>query len=238
MMEQGHEVAQGIKPWLLDFANSMIFMYNIDSSHGINHLLNTAAYAKIILEEFRGAQIIPGLSKPDEEELIIDAAFTHDLIDKKYMDEARGIGQLREIFEKNRYGRDKIDMIIKIITSISFSTRVARRREGLPMIEPGPLALATAIVVDADQLDAYDIERCQTYQITRFFGRNAPNISLEERSRLSRGWTKTILCNRVLKYKDEYMNTETGKKLSIPLHVKVREYVQTHMQNDDLYNYP
>jgi HD superfamily phosphodiesterase len=233
-----HDDKHGIKEWLWVFANSMIRAYNIDASHGITHLVNTARFAKIILAEFAHETIIPGLSKSAEEELILDAAFIHDLVDRKYMNEAVGVQHVRAAFKENDYGDDKINMIIEMITSMSFSKRVARRRAGLPMIEPGPLATAIAILVDADQLDAYEVERCHTYQATRYFGLDAPQLSLEERSRLCRGWTKTILTNRVLKYKDEYMNTQTGKKLSAPLHSKVSDYVLTHMNDDELYDYP
>ncbi len=230
-----------VAPWLLDFAVNTIAEYNIDSSHGLGHLINTAIYARIILEEYADVSIIRSLSKPQEESLIIDAAFTHDLIDHKYMTEVEGIARLTRVLEEHHYGRENIAMLITIITSMSFSVRVARRRNGLSMIPTGPLALATAIVVDADQLDGFDVERCRTYQINKHFGRDTMqhiNSHLDDRGRLCRGWIKTILVNRVLKYRDEYMNTTTGKKLAAPLHIKVADYVAREHADDELFDYP
>ncbi len=238
----------GIKQWLWDFATETIAFYNIDSSHGLGHLVNTAVYARLILEEFASRQIIPGLSKAEEEGLIVDAAFTHDLIDKKYMNEHEGIARLTSCLAAHQYGSANIEMLITIISTMSFSHRVARKRAGLVMIEPGPLALAIGIVVDADQLDGYDIERCRTYQINKHFGIDTyqtagahvypKKLHLDDRSRLCRGWIKTILTKRVLRYKDEYMNTIIGKKLALPLHVKVADYVAQEHEHDDLFDYP
>jgi len=235
----------GIKQWLWDFAVDTIAHYHIDSSHGLGHLVNTAVYARIILEEFTEVSIIPGLSKAEEEGLIVDAAFTHDLIDKKYMDEHEGIARLDHLLTEHQYGRKNIDMLITIISTMSFSHRVARLKTGQIMIESGPLALAVGIVVDADQLDGYDIERCRMYQINRHFGINDALTSLypkrphlDDRGRLCRGWIKTILTKRVLKYKDEYMNTTTGKKLAVPLHIKVADYVAQEHEHDDVFDYP
>ncbi len=230
-----------VAPWLWEYALDTIATYNIDTSHGIGHLVNTAIYTRIILEEYASQSIIPSLSKPQEERLITDAAFTHDLIDHKYMPEAEGVSRLTNALEEHHYGHENISMLLTIITSMSFSTRVTRRRSGLPMIAPGPLALATAIVVDADQLDGFDIERCRTYQINKHFGRGPMqhlNSHLDDRGRLCRGWIKTILVNRVLKYIEEYMNTATGKKLAVPLHIKVADYVAREHTHDDLFDYP
>ncbi len=233
-----YENTYGIKPWLWTFALDTISIYNIDASHGITHLVNTVLYVRIILDDFRGQQIIQNYTKAEETELIEDAAFVHDLIDKKYMDEQIGIARLRDAFVQNGYPAPKIEAIVSIIIAISFSTRVLRKKAGLPMIGPGPLALAIAIVIDADQLDGYDVRRCYTYQTVRFFGLASPKLKLDERLSMARNWTKTIMVNRILKYKTEYMNTEIAKKLAAPLHLRAEEYVKSELQGCQVYEYP
>ncbi len=227
-----------IKQWLYDYAVETIAAFNIDESHGITHLVNTYLFARLILREFATQSIIQGYTKAEEEELIADAAFTHDLIDKKYMSEPVGIARLTLVLNKHDYGAHKIAALVHIISSISFSHRIERRRNGQPMIDPGPLHLATAIVVDADQLDGFDVERCRLYQTHRYFGIGAPLIPLAERSRLCRGWIKTILIRRVLRYIPEYMNTQTGLVLGAPLHDQVADYVAREYARDELFEYP
>jgi hypothetical protein len=105
------------------------------------------------------------------------------------------------------------------------------------MIEPNKYACAVGIVVDADQLDAYDVHRCRIYQETKYSDTACPNLSEGERLELIRGWQNTILRKRVLMYKNIYMNTEMGKKLAEPLHEKVLRHVEKELNDAKIFDY-
>jgi HD superfamily phosphodiesterase len=220
-----------IDPRFIRFALDTIAEYQMDDSHGLTHFINVTKYASIILNEYRCREIIPGLTKAAETTLILDAAFVHDLIDKKYMDEAEGVARLRQFLDSIDYHPGHINYIITIITSMSFSKRHARMIAGLPAIEPGPVALATAIVADADQLDAYDLRRIVAFQYSAH-GRSV--TSTQER----RNWIKTIIVNRVLLYRDKYMSTEIARRLAAPLHETAAAFTAREMPDDLLMNYP
>lgn len=226
-----------MESWLWDFALETISKFNMDRSHGIGHFVNTVLYLRMILEEFSHTNIIPGMSKSDEVELMIDAAFAHDLVDSKYMDEGDGIRRLEKVFIENGYTEEKFAIVVKIITTMSYSKRIARKRAGIPMIPIGPYTLATEIVVDADQLDGYDPERCRIYQETKFWSSAYDHLDESEKIRLSLGWRKTILVSRVLKYKSEFMNTNTGRKLAEPLHNNVIDHVKRELEDAEIFDY-
>lgn len=216
----------GIKPWLWDFALETIATYSMDDSHGINHFVNTYNYVnRIIEEDFADAVIIPYISIEDTKEILGDAAFAHDLIDGKYINEGIGLTRFINVFRKNNYNPYYLDIIVYIITRMSFSKRHARRKNGIVMIEPSPYALAVGIVVDADQLDAYDPERCRVYQETKFARKEYHTMDKDALNELSRRWQATILKNRVLLYRDHYMNTRCGKKIAAVLHEETSKYV-------------
>lgn len=216
-----------ISDWLWKFALETVEKYKMDDSHGMRHFVNTALYVKLILEDFKDQTIISGYTKSRENEIITDAAFSHDLIDSKYMDENKGIEYLSAEFKRNGYNDVDLNIVLKIITTMSFSKRIKRLRMNLPAIEPGPYTLATEIVTDADQLDGFDPERCRIYQERKF-----PHSKT-----LSRGWRKTILVKRVLLYKDVFMTTSLGKKLAEPLHNQVLEHVARELADAEMYEY-
>lgn len=227
-----------VAPWLWDFAQETVTKYNMDESHGMIHFLKTRAYARLIMDsdEFKSTNIIPGFTKAAAEALILDAAFAHDLIDTKYMDEAAAIEKLTQALLTG-YSAAFANIIISIIISTSFSKRLARHRLGLPMIEPGPLHLAICIVTDADQLDGYDPHRCRIYQEHRT-AREFPEMPRADREHLCRSWQKTVLSNRVLLYKTVYMNTNVAKKMAVPLHEITSNYIKENLADADLLDYP
>jgi HD superfamily phosphodiesterase len=231
------ENIHGIKPWLWEFAKETITLYNMDSSHGLQHFINTCSFLKQLLPEFEGRAIIKDIDNITCREILIDAAFSHDLIDGKYMDENEGLQRFRRTFLRNKYDPEHLEIVVHIITTMSFSKRKARLDKGLPMIEPGPYALATGIVIDADQLDAYDPERCRIYQETKYLRAEYADLSLAERAELAHQWRATILIKRVLMYKNHYMNTETAKKLAEPLHNSLVEYVSREFNNVKFIDY-
>jgi hypothetical protein len=214
---------------LIQFALKIILDFDMDDSHGIKHFIQVARYVKEICQEFADQSIIPGMEKERETHVLIIAGFVHDLIDSKYVPD--GGHMLIEELTQCGYAESEINDIMYIIQHMSFSKRVERRKQGLDMIQPGRLFLATAIVVDADQLDAYDPQRCVMYQDTKFI--DEPNCI-----ELRRNWCKTILVNRVLQYIPIYMNTETARKLAEPMHAEVLEYVNRELSDAEVYQYP
>lgn len=209
----------GLPEWLFEFGVETIRQFNIDWSHGMDHALQVLKYARQIValyqQDFPDRELIPGWPNVEAQRLIDVAALVHDWIDKKYMVESVGADRLRDRFDRENFPYTR--EILMIITSISFSKRVARKKQDLPMIDLGPLQLAAEIVADADMLDAYDPERCLTFQ-RRF---NYP----EERQRQI---VKEVLVDRVLQYLDHYMHTPYGQELAKPLHDQLLVYVREH----------
>lgn len=232
-MENKH----GIEPWLWQFALETISQHNMDSSHGMGHFVNTFLWAGIILRDFVDVDIIEGLSHTRTHKLILDAAFSHDLIDSKYMNETAAVTRLRERFTINGYHPDLLDMLVEIITSIGFSKRHARVKKGLPMIMPGRLATAIAIVADADQLDAMNPERCKVYQENKHLGDKYSHMTRGEKELSILRWRATILRKRVLLYKDQYMSTSIGRLLAEPLHNHVVDHVERELSGVEPFDY-
>lgn len=223
-----------IRTWIWNYAAEVVAKCAMDESHGMQHFINTAGYARQILKGER--EPIVGMKRPDAVRVITDAAFVHDLIDGKYRNEKEALNELGDKFAAHQY--KEWDIIEYIITRISFSKRAEREHRGLPMIEPGRLARAVAIVADADQLDAYDVNRVIEYQRNKFWNATHSALSEDERRTLSRGWIKTILVKRVLKYRDVYLTTDIARKLAAPMHEDVAEYVRRELSNEEMYPYP
>jgi len=223
------EILKIIPEWLFNFANKVIIKNNMDSSHDQLHFINTAKYAFTIVEssEIKNKDyIVKDFDFMNAREIIILSAYCHDLIDSKYMDEDKGIKNLNDAFIKNGYSQSKLDVILYIITHISFSKRRKREKEGLPLFEEHPYKFASQIVCDADQLDAYRVERIISYQ-------NRKGLSNIE----TKQWCKTILVKRVLKYIEKYMNTEIAKIIAQDMHNKVQEIVDTEYIGVDMMEY-
>lgn len=237
-----------IKPWLWQYALDIIKKYNMDESHGIQHFINVRIYAMKLLEseEIKSIKnLIPdyNVNRSQIEDLILDAAFAHDLIDSKYAtDDA--VNDLRKVFLDNNYDMIDLEIIIYIISNISYSKRTKRLHKGLPLfdtnsvkindtvIKAKSLQLVTHIVCDADQLDGYDVNRCVLYQTMKYKHLPEPG-----KSEMINGWCKTIFVKRILKYKEYHMYTNTAKILAIPLHDMVKAYVDTYLKDVIMFEY-
>lgn len=205
--------------------------YGFDESHGIEHFLTTRQNAIFILRspEFYGKELLPGIYNRDAETIIGDAAAFHDLIDSKYVSEKEGIENLRqELVVGLDYPVAWFEIILGIITSISFHTRKERMSRGLPMFPQDSLTLARQIVCDADQIDAYYPQRCLLFQTNKMKGRKFTNLSEEERRKIIWGVSKSVLVDRVYLYLDLYISTQRGKEIAKPLHDALVKYVQEH----------
>lgn len=211
-----------IPDWLYDYANFVIEKYNFDSSHDMTHFGNVYKYAKQIIEsDYPTGTLIPDISRYNSLEIVYLAAFCHDLIDDKYVDSEQAVEDLKEVFLDNGYYEKYLDIIILLITNMSFS----KQRFGKQNVGE-KYQLALNIVGDADKLDAYRVERVVAYQQRK---NSDPEVYL--------GWIKTILVKRVLKYRDCWMKTEYAKRICLEMHEKVEKYVRENLSEVDMFEY-
>ena len=140
---------------LLIFVFVTSLKYNIDESHGLTHSMNVLNFAhNIYKNEMYKYPIIR-----DHERIIYTSAIIHDMCDKKYMDEKRGIREIED-FLQEKYNDEEIDITKKIISTMSYSTV---KKNGFPNL--GNYQLAYHIVREADLLSAYDFDRCMIYKL-------------------------------------------------------------------------
>lgn len=129
--------------------------FNIDESHALRHSMEVYQFAKNIYDS--QVELNPYLEP--QKEIILCSAILHDMCDKKYMNEKEGIDKMN-LFMKDYIPPDKLNIINKIITTMSYSTV---KKNGYP--ELGEYNIAYHIVREADLLAAYDVERCIIYQM-------------------------------------------------------------------------
>ena len=129
--------------------------FNIDESHALRHSMEVYQFAKNIYDS--QVELNPYLEP--QKEIILCSAILHDMCDKKYMNEKEGIDKMN-LFMKDYLQADKLEIINKIITTMSYSTV---KKNGYP--ELGEYNIAYHIVREADLLAAYDVERCIIYQM-------------------------------------------------------------------------
>jgi HD superfamily phosphodiesterase len=223
-------------PYLVEFALRTIKENEMDFSHSLNHFLAVRKNAQIILDsEFSRASVIHGLTKRLARKIVLDAAFLHDCVDSKYMDELEGKVKLIECLRDNWQGNPTdlacyIWSIINIISSISFHTRVDRLKQGLDPFENNRYLTANKIVCDADHLDAYDPIRCIN------FTKRSLRYELDDVTKIRKIYRRSrgVLVDRILRYKDCYMNTKTGKLMAIPRHAALERFVSTYYETADI----
>lgn len=225
-------VLTDIPTWLVEYAKVHIKKNNYDSSHDINHFINVYNYAKQIVENSYsspGPTLIPGMERCDSLKVLYYSAFSHDLIDGKYVDHDMSIKNLTDLFIENNVNQNLIAIIIFIIDNMSFS----KQRLGNLQI-PEEYKLVLSIASDADKLDAYRIERVIAYQEHK---NKDKYEDLTERNIINRGWLKTILVKRVLMYRDHWLQTDYAKKIAEPMHNEVLEYVNKYLVDVDMFEY-
>lgn len=220
------EPAQVIPARLYQAAQEIIAKYNIDNSHGMTHLEKVLSYA---MEMYSEVAPLTHLAPDVEEDTVRTAAFVHDLIDGKYMNEAEGLTHLCAVLEECKYTAEQIECIVFIITHMSWSVRHERLKTGLPMIPEGPWTRATMFVADCDMLDGFNPWRCKEY--------NEKKFGLPEDDPLCTGWRRTVLQERVLRYIDTYMYFDCAKARARPMHDEVEEHIATYLANAPLYKY-
>lgn len=129
--------------------------YNIDESHGLSHSMNVLNFAHNIYKN----ELYKYPPIKDYERIIYTSAIVHDMCDKKYMDENKGINEI-ELFLNDKLTNEELDITKKIISTMSYSTV---KKNGFPNL--GKYQLAYHIVREADLLSAYDFDRCMLYKL-------------------------------------------------------------------------
>ncbi len=210
-----------IPEWLKEYSKKVISENNYDSSHDLTHFINTCNYAEYIIQkDFINCELIPDLDWEDARILILYAAFSHDLIDSKYVDSELYKIKLKNLFLEYNYPEEYVNIILYIIDNISFS----KQRKGLQV--KAEYVIAVNIVSDADKLDAYRPERIIAYQNTKSSDQDT-----------CKNWLKTILTVRVLEYKDKWLKTAAAKSLAEPLHLQTVEYIEKYLTDAKILPY-
>ena len=203
-------------PKLLELAAQIHSIYRFDSSHGMDHLLHTR-YNAIAIMNADGVPRLPGMDPCRVRNLIKDSAFIHDLIDAKYVraDEKPIVwATICRVLVDLGWTYEECGHIYDIIDNMSFSKCQQRRASGLLPVDPAlPSCHCIHVVRDADMLDAYDPTRCLQYQLAHH-----PDCVDDH--------LRSILVDRVLKYKDHHLTTPYALSIAPALHKKVEQFVQ------------
>lgn len=154
-------------------------------------------------------------------ELITYASLLHDTIDHKYKNDLENKTTKLNVFLEEHF--KSFDTDIKwIIDNISYSKEV---KNGYPLNANKIVQIARDIVSDADKLEAIGqigIDRCK--QFTSAFN---PTASDNEIIQLV-----VFHCHeKLLKLKDSFFRTESGKKMAESAHKIVEKFVEDNSKN-------
>lgn len=176
--------------------------YKIDESHSLKHSMEVMRFAYDIFASERQ----DNLYLAEQETIILAAAILHDMCDRKYVpDEATAIQEIRD-FMAGYLTTDELDVIVSIITTMSYSKV---KKNGYPDL--GEYQLAYHIVREADLLAAYDIDRCV------IFGMAVTKLNYTD----AFARATELFRGRVLTYRsDGLFVTEYSKKKSLELESK------------------
>ena len=178
--------------------------FNIDESHSLKHSMEVYNFALRIYE----TEVIINGYLEEQKTIIILSAILHDTIDKKYVNEADGIEEIRK-YLNGVVKPEKLDIIFQIITTMSYSTV---KKNGFPLL--GDYQLAYHIVREADLLAAYDIDRCIMYSM---YTKNMNYMEALDAAIV-------LFEHRMFRHrKDRLFVTNYSKKLSVKLHKKAKK---------------
>lgn len=208
---------------------------NREETHGVGHMEKVAKNAQLILDsDYANHAEFSKLSL-----IVMIAALLHDVADHKYDHDGKIKTSLIEFIDNMSANRE-IDgkLILKIIDNISYSkenkAKKSNHQEWVSKLELGELGqIAREIVSDADKLEAIGlkgIDRCREY-------------ILESKKDLTESEVNNLVIqhalDKLLRLKDEFIVTKTGKKLAEPLHNEMLQYFQSsfHMISANVNNY-
>lgn len=168
------------------FCASVCRAQKIDASHDEKHMERVAKMTER-LNELCGKPV-----SQEEKDVMILAAFTHDLCDHKYTDVSAGLEVIDRWLERQPISEEQRRAVCRIISTMSYSKVKAN---GYPK-DLGRWELSYHHTRIADLIDAYDIERCYLYQSHK-------HPAMEETQK----WQAVIdvFERRVLTQKDEFI---------------------------------
>jgi HD superfamily phosphodiesterase len=174
---------------------------NIDESHALKHSMDVFHTTnKIYNLEVKKYPFLE-----THREIIYSAAILHDMCDKKYMSQEKGVENMKKYMAEFMNEID-LDISSKIISTMSYSTV---KKNGYPDLKE--YQLAYHIVREADLLTAYDVDRCIIY------GMMVENLNYNESLKRA----LELFDTRILKYRsDDLFTTEYALCESFLLHQK------------------
>lgn len=185
---------------LFHFVLFTIQKYNIDESHGLSHSMNVLTYADSIYN----SELPENPYLENQKRIIYVSAILHDMCDKKYMDENKGLDEISRFLDEE-ISKNEVDVIKKIINTMSYSTV---KKNGFPWLHE--YQLSYHIVREADLLTAYDFDRCMIYNMYKKEGDIETAFSE----------ANELFQKRVFKHNDDGLFiTDYSKKCSLLLHV-------------------
>ena len=131
--------------------------HQIDESHGLSHSMNILTMANNIYQE--ELPHCPEIKK--HENIIYVSAVLHDMCDKKYMNQTKGLENMQQFIKSLNVLDDKeMDAVQNIVSTMSYSYV---KEHGFPDL--GDYQMAYNIVREADLMCAYDFDRCMIYSM-------------------------------------------------------------------------
>lgn len=183
--------------------------YGIDESHSLGHSLAVYDYAKEIYNH--SVFFMPQIKH--QYDVIACASILHDMCDKKYMDEKKGIREIGD-YLAHYLPPHQTNAVTSIIGTMSYSTVM---KYGYPDL--GIYQSAYHIVREADLLTSYDYNRCVIYKMMR------ENETYERAIKNA----DELMKERVLQYvcKNLFV-TDYSKRKSTILHHNLIQYLHNH----------
>jgi len=175
--------------------------YNIDDSHGLTHSMEVLQYANKIYEK----ESIEYPLLKEHEKMIYISAVLHDMCDKKYMDEKKGLKEIEQFLsDEDKCSVIELNIIKEIISTMSYSKV---KKDGFPTL--GCYQRAYHVVREADLMAAYNFDRCIMYKMNKNNG-NFDDAYIN---------AKELFENRVLKHnEDSLFLCSYSKDESVQLH--------------------
>jgi len=204
----------GLKQTLCNLIN--IIYYERDDSHGKSHIYKVRDNSVFILHNLNECEqeliSLTNLTSIQILNIVEIAALFHDAWDHKYIENEEEIVFAKQFIRnhlKNYISNEHIDIIYDIIDNISFTKEKNDKKQNL-----GKYEILRTIVSDGDKLEALGnvaIERMITYR--KHLLDNGKNLENDLITHMRKHCQE-----KLFKLKDEYIHTQFGKELALPLH--------------------
>ena len=193
--------------YLFSFVVNTCRLFNIDESHGLKHSMDVFHFSNKIYE----SELLKNPYIKKYKNIIDTSSILHDMCDKKYLDEEKGIERIYD-YMVNKISKEDLDVSIKIMKTMSYSKV---KKNGFPDLNE--YQLAYNIVREADLLASYDFDRCIIYQMLR----NNDDYERAYKDAIE------LFDNRVFKYMDDKLFTlDYSKNLAHKLHTTAHKRIQ------------